>query len=165
MLPSLLVFSKDTGFDGSCYLQAKDAAWASLQSGAVDEALKDACLRGAPDTEDFSHELTSYALNAALAMADIAEYTLDGRADHIASVLALARDSLHLYLSALAPSAGSSPERDRRIAGHPLIRQEQRREREDIAFLSGVPDELDDKAVLALRARVKTQTPLLPLSR
>jgi len=29
MLPSLIAFSKDTGFDHSCYLRAKDAAWSA----------------------------------------------------------------------------------------------------------------------------------------
>lgn len=71
MLPGLVAFSKDTGFDDSCYLQAKDAAWARLQNGSVDQSLNEACLRGAPDTEDYSYDLTSYALNAALAMNDI----------------------------------------------------------------------------------------------
>lgn len=42
MLPGLIAFSKDTGFDDSCYLQAKDAAWAALQNAAVDQALNQA---------------------------------------------------------------------------------------------------------------------------
>ena len=45
MLPSLIAFSKDTGFDDSCYLQAKDAAWAALQNGVVEQALNQACIR------------------------------------------------------------------------------------------------------------------------
>ncbi len=93
MLPSLIAFSKDTGFDDSCYLQAKDAAWATLQNGPVDRSLSEACLRGAPDTENYSHDLISYALNAALAMNDITEFTQDGCADHIKSVSTLAGDS------------------------------------------------------------------------
>jgi uncharacterized protein YjaG (DUF416 family) len=163
MLPGLVAFSKDTSFDDSCYLQAKDAAWGALQNGAVDRRLNQACIRSAPDTEKFSHELTSYALNAALAINDIVEFTLDGRADHIAYVSTLARDSIHLYLRSLEPSIVSSPEEDTKIAGHPLMQQEQRREEEDIRFLSGLPDELDSDVISALRARASTQPPLLPL--
>ena len=163
MLPSLLAFSKSTGFDDSCYLRAKDAAWAWLKNGAVDEALNQACLRSAPDTEEFSHDLTSYALNAALAMSDIGEFTVDKKADHIAYILTLVRDSLHLYLSGLDPSAISSPEKDRRIASHPLMLQEEHQEEEDVTFLMGLPNELDDKLISAIRARASTQAPLFPL--
>jgi uncharacterized protein YjaG (DUF416 family) len=165
MLPSLIAFSKDTGFDDSCYLRAKDAAWTALQDGAVDQALNQECIRSAPDTETFSHELTSYALNAALAISDIAEFTLDNRMDHVAYVSTLARDSVDLYLNSLESSVVSSPEQDSKIASHPLMQQEQRREEEDIKFLSGLPDRFDNDAILALRARANTQATLLTLAR
>lgn len=165
MLPSLIAFSKDTAFDDSCYLQAKDAAWAALHNSTIDQALNQACINGAPDTEKFSHELTSYALNAALAMSDIVEFTLDGRSDHIAYVSTLARDSVHLYLSSLEPSLVSSAEEDNRIAQHPLMQQEQRREEDDIKFLSGLPDQFDENVISTLKARASTQAPLLPLAR
>jgi uncharacterized protein len=165
MLPSLIAFSKDTGFDDSCYLQAEDTAWAALQNSAVDQALNETCIRNAPDTEKFSHELTSYALNAALAMSEIVEFTLNFRADHIANVSTLARDSIYLYLSSLEKSVVSSPEEDKKIAGHSLMHQEQRREQEDIRFLSGLPDQFDQNAISNLKARARAQTPLLPLAR
>ena len=165
MLPSLTAFSKDTGFDDSCYLQAKEAAWAALQNSYVDQALKQACIRNVPDTEEFSHELTSYALNAALAMSDIVEFALDGRSDHVAYVSTLARDSVHLYLSSLEPSAVSSPEENSRIAGHSLMQQERRREEEDVKFLSGLPDQFDKNVISTLKARASTQAPLLSLAR
>lgn len=165
MLPSLVAFSKDTGFDDSCYLRAKDAAWAALQNAAVDQAMNQACLGSAPDTEEFAHELTSYALNAALVMSEIVEFTLDQRADHITYILTLVRDSLHLYLSSLEPSVVSSPEKDRRIASHPLMQQEQHQEEEDIKFLSEMPDHFDKNTILTLKARATAQVPLLPLAR
>ena len=164
MLPSLIAFSKDTGFDDSCYLRARDAVWSALQNGAVDQALNQACIRSAPDTEEFSHELTSYALNAALAMSDVVEFTLDSSPDHIANVSTLAHDSLYLYLSSLKPSVVSSPEKKSRIASHPLMQQELRREEEDIKYLLGLPDHFANETVSALRARASTQAPLLPLS-
>ncbi len=164
MLPTLVAFSKDTGFNEACYLQAKDAAWATLQTGSVNLSLKKACLRGAPDTEDYSHDLSSYALNAALAMDDILEFTLDGCADHITSVSTLAGDSLYLYLSSLQDSVVSSAEEDRRIASHPLMRQEHRQEEADIRFLAGLPEQLSNETILSLRARADSQPPLLPLT-
>jgi uncharacterized protein YjaG (DUF416 family) len=165
MLPSLIAFSKDTGRDDSCYLQAKDAAWIALQNGAVNQALSEACFSSAPDTEEYSHDLTSYALNAALTMSNIVKFTLDEKADRITYILTLVRDSLYLYLSSLEPSVVSSPEEDRRIASHPLMQQEQLREEEDIRFLSGLPDQFDKDAISALRARANTQPSLIPLAR
>jgi hypothetical protein len=164
MLPSLIAFSKGTGFDDTSYLRARDAAWAALQNGPVDQSLNQAYLGSAPDTEEFSHELTSQALNAALAMRNILEFTLDERVDHIADILMLARDSLHLYLSSLEPSVVSTPEEDRWIASHPLVQQEQSREQEDVKFLSELPDHFDKNTISALRARASAQPPLLPLS-
>lgn len=165
MLPGLIAFAKDTGFNESCYLEGKDAAWAALQDGVVDPALSQACIQSAPDTEEFSHELTSYALNAALAMSDILEFVQDGSADHIAQVQALARDSIDLYLSVLEPSVVSLRHNDSKIADHPIMRQEVIQEEEDIRFLSGLPDRFDSDAVSVLRARARGQPPLLPRDR
>ena len=168
MLPSLTAFSQATGFDRTCYLQARDVAWTALQNNAVNQALiqglNQACLRSAPDTEKFSHELVSYALNAALAMSDILEFIVDGRADHVAHVSTLARDSLDLYLSSLEGSVASAPEEETKIASHPLVRQERRQEGEDIGFLSDLPGELDERMISALRTRASKQAPLLPQS-
>jgi len=163
MLPDLIHFSKDTSFDASCYLQAKDAAWKALRNGSVDQALNEACIRNAPDTENFSQGLTSYALNAALAMSDIAEFTVDGRADHIVNVLSLARDSVDLYLSSLKSPGVSSDEEDRRIAQHPLVQNEKSREEEDVKFLLELPDSFDENVTSILMARASAQSPLLPV--
>ncbi len=164
MLPSLIAFSKATGFDCYCYLRAQDAAWGALQDGSVSRDLDEDCLREAPDTEEFSHELTSYALNAALAISDILEFILESDTDHIAHVLTRAQDSIYLYLSGLEPSVTSSPKKDRKIAAHPLMKQEQIREQEDILFLTRLPEQFDKNTVSALKERAHTQTPLLPLS-
>ncbi|WP_263419238.1 YjaG family protein [Terriglobus albidus] len=164
MLPSLFAFSKDTGFNASCYVQAKDAAWATLQNSTVHRSISEACLRGVPDTEDYSHELTSFALNAALAANDIISFTKDGRAEHITSVSALAGDSLYLYLSDLEGSGVSSTEEDSWIVSHALMREENRRQEADIEFLAGLPEPLSDEAIISLKVRAGTQPPLLPLT-
>ena len=162
MMPSLIAFSKDTGFEESCYLKAKDAAWAALQNGSVDQSLSDACLRGVPDTEDYSQELISYALNAALATNDIIKFTQDGFAKHITNVITLAGDSLYLYLSGLEDSVASSSEEDSLIGSHPLMKEEYRREEADLSFLAKLPEQLTDEAILSLRARADAHGPLFP---
>ena len=168
MLPSLLVFSKDTGRDDSCFLQAKDSGWHALQERqeqSVYESLKDSCLENTPDTEAFSHDLTSDALNAALVMVDIMEFILDGRVDHIAAILRLATDSVSLYLSNLDTLIVSSPQGDDWIAAHPIMQQEIHREEEDIIFLACLPDEFDSRTISALRARATSQPPVRPFTR
>jgi uncharacterized protein len=164
MLPSLVAFSKDTGFDCSCYLQAREVSWRALQGGEVSGDLVQNCLDAAPDTEEFSHKLTSYALNAALAISDIVEFIRAGGTEQVAHVLTLARDSIHLYLSGLEVSVVSSPKKDAWIANHPLMQQEQRREEEEIEFLRSLPEDFDMKVVSSLRQRATNQPPLLPLS-
>lgn len=165
MLPSLIAFSKGTVRDVSCYLRAREAAWAALQNGTDstdNQSLNEACIKNAPDTEDFSHELTSYALNAALTMSDILEFIMDSRTDHITYISTLATDSVHLYLSGLEPSIVTSPGQAEKIAAHPLMQQELRQQEEDTRFLSRLPDHFDDQTIAALRARAGTQLPLLP---
>lgn len=165
MLPSLIAFSKDSARDASCYLKARDAAWAALhrdRDAIADQSLNDACVRNTPDTEEFSHQLTSYALNAALTMSEILQFTADGRADHVAYISTLATDSVYLYVSGLEPSIATSPERARKLAVHPLMQQELRRQEEDIGFLSGLPDDFDEETISALRARASTEPPCPP---
>lgn len=165
LLPSLISFSKDTGFDNSYCLQSGDAVWSAMQNG-VDSTLirsfNETCLKNAPDTEEFSHELTSSALNSVLAISEIMEFELDGSIDHIVNVSTLARDSVYLYLSNLEHSVVSSSEEDERIAADPLMQQELRREEEDIKFLVALPDNFDNETISTLRARSSSQPPILP---
>lgn len=113
----------------------------------------------------FTDELTSYALNAALAMSEIIEFISDDRTDHLAEISTLARDSIDLYLSSLEPGVVSLPEEDTSIAGHPLMQQEQHQEQDDIEFLSGLADDFDDKVITSLKERASACAPLLPLMR
>jgi uncharacterized protein YjaG (DUF416 family) len=168
MLPSLIAFSKDTALDTSCYLRARDLAWERLQ-GSADSAvnvarLNEPCLKSAPDTEDFTHEQTSFALNAAVAMSEVLEFMLNGNSDMVAHVSTLATDSVYLYLSGLRRSLISTAEKGEWIKAHPLMQKELERQEEDIRFLSKLPDPLDDKAISSLKTMASNQTPLLPAS-
>lgn len=168
LLPGMDAFCKDTGVDCSPCLKAQDAAWSALETNsnrrALYRSLNEACLKNTPDTEDFTHELTSDALNAFLAISQIMEFALDGSSDHIAYVSTLAKDSVYLYLSHLEPSVVSSPEWDQSIASHPLMQRELRRQEEDIQFLAALPDQFDNGTISTLRARSSSQPPLLPLA-
>jgi hypothetical protein len=124
--------------------------------------LNEACLENAPDTEEFSHPLTSSALNAVLAISDIVEFALDGAPDRIANICTLATDSVYLYLSSLDGSVVASPAQEKKIKSHPLMKQELDQEAEDIKFLAALPDHFDDKMISTLRARANSQHSVLP---
>jgi hypothetical protein len=74
MLPSLTGFSKSTGFDASCYFSAREGCFgefAKCERSTVDPSPNEMCLKSTPDTEDFSDEQTSSALNAAVTMSHL----------------------------------------------------------------------------------------------
>ncbi len=168
LLPRLTAFCKDTGVDCSCCLKAQEAAWSALETGgkrsALYRSLNKACLNNAPDTEDFTHELTSDALNAFLAVSEIMQFALDGSFDHIAYVSTLAKDSVFLYVGDLEPALVTTQERVNWISAHPLMQQELRRQEEDIRFLAALPSQFDEEIVSAIRARASSQPPILPLA-
>jgi hypothetical protein len=189
LLPGLTAFCKETGRDDSCFLQASEAAWQALQKrqeGSVYESFKEVCLENTPDTEDSSTVLVSDALNAAAVMINIMEFILQNRIGHLASILTLARESVAMYVDTPDPSplspcegdwlktgalrryAGQSflswPEKERLIAAHPLMQRELRQEEEDIKFLAGLPERLDDEMIAILRARANSQPPTIPFS-
>jgi len=163
MLPDLIAFSNETGFEDSCYLQTKDAAWRAIEGAPIDKMLGELCIRNAPDTEEYANTLTSYALNTTLAISDIVKFCGDGQLTHITSIVSLAHDSVDLYLSTLEPSPISSPfgAEDNQ---HPLMQKERQQEREDIEFLSNLPNDMDGEAIAVLKGRATLQNPLLPLS-
>jgi len=168
MLPSLIVFSRDTGLDISCYERAREAAWLGLRNGtgvAGDRALNEECLMRAPDTENFTHKLTSYALNAALAMSEILEFSVDHGLRHIKHVLELATDSAYLYAMSPAPSFPARSEFENRKIGERMMSEESRRQQEDIDFVRRLPDRFDEDAISLLRTRANSQSPLLPYHR
>jgi uncharacterized protein len=167
MLPRMIVFCKDTGVDDSCCSQARDVAWSDMEDDskrhALYRSLNKACLKNAPDTEDFTHEMTSDALNAFLTISEIMQFMLDGSFNHIAYISTLATDSVYLYLADLEPGPVMTKEIGDRISSHPLMWQELQREKEDIEFLAALPDHFDSETISALKARSSSQPSIVPL--
>jgi hypothetical protein len=65
-------------------------AWTIFRNGkksTVYHFLSAECLRNIPDTEEFYHELTSNALNAALVMTGILEFIIDRDPEHLSKPL------------------------------------------------------------------------------
>lgn len=167
MRPRMVAFCKDTGVDYSCCSEVRDATWSDLESGdqrrALYQALKKACMKNAPDTEDFTHEMTSDALNAFLTMSEIMQFMLDNSYDHIANITALATDSVYLYLADLGPGFVITKENENWIASHPLMQKELQLEKEDIEFLAALSDHFDSATIAVMKERSGKQASIVPI--
>jgi hypothetical protein len=116
IIPSLIVFSRDTCFDISPCMKVRDSAWSVLEGRSdvsVMASLGEDLMRNAPDTEDVSHALTSSALNVFLALRDVIDFCMGGDSTRISNVFALATDSVYLYSSVLEPFSVFLPRRRR----------------------------------------------------
>jgi uncharacterized protein YjaG (DUF416 family) len=164
ILPSLLHFSKQTSFDISPYLQARQLAWNALESAdfKIDRSFINRCATNAPDTETFPGELVSHALNAALSIVSILELIADERTEHVVEIAELGRDSIDLFLQDREPNLISSSEMDDRISTDTMMDRECERRKGDIIFLSKLSENFDDQDLLKLRARANEQQALLP---
>jgi uncharacterized protein YjaG (DUF416 family) len=168
LLPLLTVFCKARKQDVSCFLRARDAVYRALRNSdceTVDPGLRDECFRNIPDTEDFSHERTSDALNAGLTMTEILDFIKDRRPEHISYLAGLALDSADFYaMSTLEPFDGYTPEIKRKIVTHPAVQGEMSRQHHDLRFLAALPDGIDEDGFEAIKARATAQAPVRPVA-
>ena len=168
MFPSLVSFSQETGFDFSLYLTAKANAWNAIEGTAIENpvtlrSLSEECAKKAPDTETFSDDLASHALNSALSTANILTFAVDHNLDHILDVIGLTRDSIDLYLQSLDPSP-ISESGTQRLDQHRLLREEYERQIEDLEFVARLSEDMGQQEISRLRKRAEAQTPLLPFT-
>jgi uncharacterized protein YjaG (DUF416 family) len=167
VLPCLVPFSERTGFDVSVYMKAEAMVWSTLahQKLPVEDTLASSlgqeCLRSAPDTEHYTDELVSHALNAALSVVAVLEFIQRGSVDQILEITDLVRDSVDFYIGSfddsLVTESGTA-----KLDSHPMLLAEQRLQMQDVDFLIALPP--DFKAD-ALKKRVTANGSLLPLTK
>lgn len=166
MIPLLLAFSKKARHDSTVHLKAVATIWNLLNEKKKESklttwrSLRAKCLKGAPDTEDYSDESVSYALNTALSIVAILDFLIDRRTQHIVEIAEFARASVDMYLESTDTSIVSEPN-TQRLDAHPLMLREREQEKNDLEFLLGLA--LDPNASV-LKKRAKTQPPLLPVA-
>jgi uncharacterized protein YjaG (DUF416 family) len=139
MLPNYERFSAETGYgDVSVLKRAFDAAWSWVESEELPDdlvALREACDRQAPNTEQFRSSYTSAALdasNAAAATLDAIAHPDESRSSEVAS---LARDTVDLFVQELLNLDPNAPGFEEAILRHDLMQRELRRQREDLEAL------------------------------
>ena len=83
-------------------------------------------MKVAPDTEDFTSDYTSAALDAVVALIHSLEYCFDGNVDHGVQVACLCRDTAYMFVSQRDQRGHTinMDEDEARIYNDPLLQQE-----------------------------------------
>ena len=124
--------------------RALDEIWIFLSGSSLPEErireLMDVCFTAAPDSEDFHSVYASLAERAASAVYSKLECCLQGGPEAAATVGILSRESIDVYLNALADPEldvhTSDPSLDEWIAQSPLMAAEIEKQQEDLADLA-----------------------------
>jgi len=164
MIPALDKFSIETNFDSSLYTYCLDKAWHYLgqreDSYNCGEMAKQ-CLDRAPDTEEFSHPLTSAALNAALSIAAMIGFVGDGDITHVVEAASLACDTAALYAQSIETTPPGSLSFNE-IMKHPLVQRELGQQAADLVFLAALPADVSQRTIQLLKGRATGTPALLP---
>jgi uncharacterized protein YjaG (DUF416 family) len=167
MMPLLEAFSQRTGFDDSIYHRGRTAAWDSLREESDTSSrvmewrhLASQCLKLAPDTEQYTDEFVSYALNAAICLSAVLEFLTDRKTSHLLEIRQSARDSVDAFLENTDMSPVSAPG-TARLDAHPLMKRENERQYQDVQFLSSLPEKFE---ISSLRRRSRNQKTIVPIT-
>ena len=157
MTPQVREFAEYTGFDIGVYRECVELGWSSLlrtRDRRGYEDLAKTCIDKVPDTEDFQHDLTSSALDAALSVADLMSFLFDGKVDHIVEAASWARDTAFMSVESTISIDGPALALQE-INGHPLVQRELKQQEQDVSFIESLPEEIGEEAFSALRARAE----------
>jgi uncharacterized protein YjaG (DUF416 family) len=143
MVPELQSFIAAEHRNFSPFQRAREKFWRSLMDeGSSDEwpQLREAILEATPDSEDYGSIAASFALNAALVAANIAEFLTDGQDSHLVEAIGYARDSLDANATNEIGASVYNGAVENYVKAHPLVQKERQAEEDDVAFLSKLPD-------------------------
>jgi len=151
MLPAYVVFSNEVGWGNPAVLRTSlDAIWHFGQGGEVEPiailGLAQECEREIPDTEQFSHLLTSASLDASAGIWEALHCLVDGEPGRADAVGAMATDTVLMYVRVVEHLDSQAAE------AHPLVKQERERQEDTLAELRGRTD-LSPEMALDLRRK------------
>jgi len=144
LLPNYRRFVRETGWGDEAVLRrALDLGWSWLEHGVVErreaQRLQDACLKQAPDTDDFTTILVSSALDAANSAAIVAELVVESDVEKAVEIASYGRDTVDMYVQELENMPSNSTDLEERIRLHELMQRELINQREAIeAIASGI---------------------------
>jgi uncharacterized protein YjaG (DUF416 family) len=164
----LEAFGVATGFDYAEYRKYIDLAWTVFETDARDVPnvdfceLEDTCLDHAPDTEDFSHQLTSAALNCTLSIGHLMGELCRSGEDDISEVAQLAYDTVHMWAQVHDGMSYTVRGISDDIIGESVVQVELEKQDRDLKFLETNLDVEQPDQVNAFRRMARSQDPILP---
>jgi uncharacterized protein YjaG (DUF416 family) len=137
LLPNYAAFSREEGWGSVSVLrEALTMVWRSLegepQSKERIDSLTEEVKRQIPDTEEFSSQHVSAALDAGAAVVHVLESLSNGAVEPALLAASLAHDTVHMHLQATIGVDYSEPGFDDAIYGQPLMIRELERQRTDL---------------------------------
>ncbi|MEZ5479446.1 MAG: DUF416 family protein [Thiolinea sp.] len=146
LLSGFYAFADETGCQGKKELSDLiEKAWNHLLQGITQSDLAEEQMQAealAPDTENYRSIYTSSALDAAVAISLLMQSFQDGQTDIIVQGVTLARDSVDMYVQELENMDAAAPDLENKILKHPLMQQELRRQREDLAWIVALNEDV-----------------------
>lgn len=158
LVPNYRRFEEASRWQGYSTLRAAlDSVWAQIRAERSDaelckQMLLD-CDKLVPNSEDFSTNTVSMAIDAANSVCVLLEAVSDASPEKIAEICAAAIDTIDVYIQ-LFEFDGCieiGPEQERAILVHPLSQAELRRQREDYTRLAGF-EVIDSQVIDDLRS-------------
>jgi len=162
MLPSLDALHSERGGDLPAIVgEVVETAWSFLRGGDPPPdlaALTDRYQQLPPVDELPGSIHAGPATNAAFAITSLLETLRTGSLDKAIEAAAVAADSAESYAAAELGLSADAPDLDARIAAHPLVQQELKRQRDDIRLLRRASLDLPEGVAAIRRAWAKRAT-------
>jgi uncharacterized protein YjaG (DUF416 family) len=157
ILPNYNAFSRTENWGNPGLLRAAvDEVWQILQGKPVDrvkinQLMKD-CEDVIPDTEDFTSEYTSAALDASIAVYEILNACIDEDILHIVEVAKCARETVYMFVDERDNLESYSAEQilGKSIFTHPLMLREITQQEQDLQLIRNT-NRLDESFLKMLR--------------
>lgn len=153
LIPSFRALSRESGVVGEdLLLDLLKKAWDTLLDGVTKADFSAEATQAesvAPDTEDVESIFASSSLDAAVAVSLLMKAFSNGKTNTIVEAASLARDSIDMYVQELEQMDQNDPNIETKILNHELMQNELKRQREDIAFLKALDDDISLSMTIA----------------
>lgn len=140
LLPNYLEFEKDEKWGDFKLLRSSlNSIWEMVKNKTIDvkeaKELAEKCVSVIPDSENFSSQFTSAAIDAGTCVYETLMFCVDRSIQRILDVSTLSLDTVDMYLQDLLKIDYSERDFEKKINEHPLMLQEKETQLNDIRTL------------------------------
>jgi uncharacterized protein YjaG (DUF416 family) len=141
LYPNYVAFHREQGWgDPQALRSALNAGWDVLKGHHPDPSVLARLRRrvhdAEPETEDFDTILVSSALDAANAAGLVLKVAETGDIESAVEIASLCHDTVDMYAQESESMDSTGAELEQQILSHPLMQEELRRQRDDLASLA-----------------------------